>query len=114
MKTLSLGTAIFALASIASALSDQEKNALTKFNSRYHPEDHNVATLITELSEYSVNAGLSSTKAKFDQKQYSAAGKDLVAHIASIKSDPLVQKGKQYSMPYMMLNDCVNELRSKV
>ncbi|KAJ2001542.1 hypothetical protein GGI02_000478 [Coemansia sp. RSA 2322] len=69
--------------------------------------------LVTELSEYSANAGLAATKTMFDQKSYAQAGQSLSDHIASIRSDPLLQTGKQLAMPFAMLNDCVGELRSK-
>ncbi|KAJ2698375.1 inducible alternative oxidase 2 [Coemansia sp. IMI 203386] len=116
MKSFSI--ALATIASVTLALTDKEKSALTIFNSRYHPEEHGKTALITELSEYSANAGLASVKNKFDQKQYASAGQELSSHIASLKSDPLVQPGKQYAMPYAMLNGCTTlraqELISKL
>ncbi|KAJ1645703.1 hypothetical protein J3B02_000204 [Coemansia erecta] len=109
MKSFSIILTI--LVSVAIALTDKEKNALTIFNSRYHPDNHTKTVLVAELSEYSANAGLTSVKTKFDQKQYAAAGQELASHVASLKSDPLVQPGKQYAMSYGMLNDCVKEFR---
>ncbi|KAJ2809567.1 hypothetical protein H4S07_003194 [Coemansia furcata] len=101
-------------ATLVAALSDKEKSALMTFAARNHPNDHIVDTLIAELSEYSTNAGVTTAKTMFAQKKYGPAGQALSDHIATIKSDPLLQSGKPLAMSFTMLNDCVSELRSKV
>ncbi|KAJ2747286.1 hypothetical protein GGI20_000621 [Coemansia sp. BCRC 34301] len=109
-----LSSALLFGASLVTALSDKEKSALTIFAARDHPSDHTVNTLISELSEYSANAEVTTAKTMFAQKQFGPAGKALSDHIASIKSDPLLQSGKPLAMPFSMLSDCVVELRAKV
>ncbi|KAJ2493560.1 hypothetical protein IWW37_000426 [Coemansia sp. RSA 2050] len=100
-------------ATIVAALSDKEKSALTTFAIRNHPTDHAVDTLVVELSEYSANAEVTTAKAMFAKKKYGPASQALADHIATIKSDPLLQAGKPLAMPFAMLTDCVSELRSK-
>ncbi|KAJ2479632.1 hypothetical protein IWW47_006008, partial [Coemansia sp. RSA 2052] len=89
-------------------------SALTTFAARNHPNDHTVDTLISELSEYSTNAEVTAAKTMFAQKKYGPASQALTDHIATIKSDPLLQSGKPFAMSFAMLSDCVGELHSKV
>ncbi|KAJ2789706.1 hypothetical protein H4R20_007132 [Coemansia guatemalensis] len=112
MKFSSIASSIVLAASLAAGLSDKEKRALTTFNSRYHPSDHSANVLISELSEYAGNAGLSSASSSFGKRQYAQAAQDLSSHVRQLSTDPLVQHGKQFAEPFMMLNDCVNELHS--
>ncbi|KAJ1873529.1 Nucleolar GTP-binding protein 1 [Coemansia sp. RSA 990] len=92
-------------------LSDKEKTALSVFSQRDH--SHNTpAVLASELSEYAINAELSNVRSSFSKRQYPLAAQGLLVHVRSISSDPLVQPGKQYSQPFMMLNGCVNEFNS--
>ncbi|KAJ2041798.1 hypothetical protein IW146_002591 [Coemansia sp. RSA 922] len=115
MKLSSAITSILLLGTtLVVALSDKEKSALTTFAARNHPNDHTVDTLIVELSEYSANAEVTAAKTMFAQKKYGPASQALSDHLATIKSDPLVQSGKPFAMSFAMLNDCVSELRSKV
>ncbi|KAJ2349547.1 hypothetical protein GGH91_000755 [Coemansia sp. RSA 2671] len=100
-------------ATLVAALSDKEKSALTTFAARVHPADHTVDTLVVELSEYSANAEVAAAKAMFAKKKYGPASQALADHIATIKSDPLLQTGKPFAMSFAMLTDCVSELRSK-
>ncbi|KAI8324405.1 hypothetical protein GQ54DRAFT_296232 [Martensiomyces pterosporus] len=110
-STLSL--LYFAAAAFVVALTDKERAALTNLNGKYHPSNHTPAALLQELTDYTSDAGLTDIKRKLDAKQYGPAGQSLSSHIDSLKADPLVQKGKQFYEPYMMLDECVSEFRSK-
>ncbi|KAJ2497918.1 hypothetical protein GGH96_004721 [Coemansia sp. RSA 1972] len=109
---MKLALSLFVCGALVAALSDKEKTALSTFGKRYHPNDHAPTVLVSELSEYSTNAGLVDVSGNFGRKQYAQAGSGLEAHIRSISSDPLVQKGKQLAEPLMMLNECVTELKA--
>ncbi|KAI9482473.1 hypothetical protein LPJ79_004053 [Coemansia sp. RSA 1821] len=107
MKLITLASLWLAVA----GLSDKEKTALSVFSQRDH--SHNTpAVLASELSEYATNAELSNVRSSFSKRQYPLAAQGLLVHVRSISSDPLVQPGKQYSQPFMMLNGCVNEFNS--
>ncbi|KAJ1948395.1 hypothetical protein EC988_005192 [Linderina pennispora] len=112
MKLSAATTSFLALAASVLALDDKVKSALTQFGGIYHPDTHDTSTLISELSQYSATAGLTDIKAKMDKKQYAAAGAALQQHVASIKSDPLVQTGKLRDS-YTMLNQCVTQFKSR-
>ncbi|KAJ2457802.1 hypothetical protein GGF42_002460 [Coemansia sp. RSA 2424] len=113
-RTITLVLLFSATVLVTTALSDKEKSALTTFAARNHPNDHTVDTLISELSEYSTNAEVTAAKTMFAQKKYGPASQALTDHIATIKSDPLLQSGKPLAMSFAMLSDCVGELHSKV
>ncbi|ORX66715.1 AOX-domain-containing protein [Linderina pennispora] len=113
MKLSAATTSFLVLAASVLALDDKVKSALTQFGGIYHPDTHETSTMISELSQYSATAGLTDIKAKMDKKQYAAAGAALQQHVASIKSDPLVQTGKLRDS-YTMLNQCVTQFKRPI
>ncbi|KAJ2775359.1 hypothetical protein IWQ57_000458 [Coemansia nantahalensis] len=98
----------------AVALTDRDKDALARFGARAHPVPHTKQDLVAELSEYAASAGLTDAMVWFTRRQYATATAALGEHARAISKDPLVQHGAPLAGPFMMLNDCTNELSTMV